>query len=270
MRALNFMVFVSLFALLSCQQNEDIVQSHEEELVQSHEIARPQFIYSHKDSVEGGDIALWFDGRLVATHSSKSQLMHSLKYLRQSFADSQSVYPLLENVLSNRFFLPWEAGQAAVQFDSSTANQVRNHKYIGWNLLAVRLRPDTILMGPDAGDWAVLGFSKSYNPISLADIYRTLPGVLYAEQNALTFAQGTFPMFPGIQSGEMTYVFAQNYISISPTYFYFRYINGKPTYIGQWTGYSAYPQPWASEARMNIDSFAVWHGNWHEVFAQPH
>ena len=42
-----------------------------------------------------------------------------------------------------------------------------------------------------------LGFSKDYNPLSLADIYRTLPGVLYAEQNALTFLMGTFPMFPG-------------------------------------------------------------------------
>ncbi|MGA9408067.1 MAG: hypothetical protein WBW71_13120 [Bacteroidota bacterium] len=262
MRVLNLMLFVSLFALLSCQQNEEIVQSPEEEFVRSPEIARPQFIYSHEDSVEGGDIALWFDGRLVATQYSKSQLMYSLKYLRQSYADSQS----FENVLSNRFLLPWEAGQLAVKFDSSTAIQVRNHKYTGWNLLDVRLRPDTILRAPDALDWAVLGFSKDYNPLSLADIYRTLPGVLYAEQNVLTFLMGTFPMFPGLQSGEMTYVFAQNYNNISPTYLYFRYINGKPTYIGQWMYYSAYPQPWAAEARMNIDSFAVWHG----VFAQPH
>ena len=151
MRVLNLMLFVSLFALLSCQQNEEIVQSPEEEFVRSPEIARPQFIYSHEDSVEGGDIALWFDGRLVATQYSKSQLMYSLKYLRQSYADSQS----FENVLSNRFLLPWEAGQLAVKFDSSTAIQVRNHKYTGWNLLDVRLRPDTILRAPDALDWAV-------------------------------------------------------------------------------------------------------------------
>jgi hypothetical protein len=266
MRALNFMIFVSLFALLSCQQNEEIVQSPEEKFVRSPEIARPQFIYSHEDSVEGGDIALWFDGRLVATQSSKSQLMYSLKYLRQSYADSQS----LGNVLSNRFLLPWEAGQLPVKFDSSTAIQVRNHKYSGWNLLDVSLRPDTILYGPDVLGWGFFGFSKDYNPISLAEIYKTLPGVLVAEPNYLGFTDGTFPMFPGIQSGEMSYVFVENYIIVPGPYFYFRYINGKPTYIGQWTGYSAYSQPWATEARMNIDSFAVWHGNWHGVFAQPH
>ena len=262
MRALNFMIFVSLFALLSCQQNEEIVQSPEEKFVRSPEIARPQFIYSHEDCVEGGDIALWFDGRLVATQSSKSQLMYSLKYLRQSYADSQS----LGNVLSNRFLLPWEAGQLPVKFDSSTAIQVRNHHYIGWNLLEVRLRPDTILRAPDALGWSLLGFVKGYNPISLAGIYRTLPGVLFAEPNGIMFLDGTYPMFPGLQSGEMTYVFAKNYNDISPTYLYFRYINGKPTYMGQWTGYWAYSQSWAAEARMNIDSFSVWHG----VFAQPH
>jgi hypothetical protein len=91
-----------------------------------------------------------------------------------------------------------------------------------------------------------------------------------AKTNYLGFTDGTFPMFPGIQSGEMSYVFVENYIIVPGPYFYFRYINGKPTYIGQWTGYSAYSQPWATEARMNIDSFAVWHGNWHGVFAQPH
>jgi hypothetical protein len=187
--------------------------------------------------------------------------MYSLKYLRQTYTDSQSIDPSLEYVLNNRFLAPWVIGQLSVKFDSSTAIQVRNHQYDGWNLLDAAFRPDTFLQGPDDLGWTFFGFTKRYHPIRLAELYKILPGVLIAEPNYYMFAGGTFPMFPGTQSGEMTYVFVINGGDIHGPYYYFRYINSKPMYIGQWSGFSGSPPSWWIDAKRNIDSFYAWKGN---------
>jgi hypothetical protein len=106
----------------------------------------------------------------------------------------------------------------------------------------------------------LLGFGEPYNPIRLAQIYQTLPGVFNAEPNGIFHAGGDFPIFPGLTENEMTYVFVANYLWAPGPYLYFRYVRGKPIYFGQWSN-SMDPRPtWWSDAKRNVDSFYVWSG----------
>ena len=252
MRTSIFIAVLSTLTFFNCQKHDNPIQvSENTPLV---------FSYSHQDSVEGTNIALWFDGNLLAADSTKSRLMYSLKYLRQTYADSQTVHPSLDSVFLNRFFPPWVIGELSIGFDSTTAIQVRNHQYTGWNSLDIAIRPDTILQAPDLMGDALLGFSEPYNPARLAESYKTLPGVRWAEPNYAGYILGGYPVYPGKFSGEMGYVFLKNYdMEIHGPFYYFQYKNGKPIFVGEWSG-STVSLPWGSAVQESVDSFSVWKG----------
>jgi hypothetical protein len=246
------MILLTGFIFFECNKNENPIQPGAQN--------PPAFTYTHQDSVEGGAIALWFDGNLLAADSTQSRLMYSLKYLRESFLDSQAAYPMLDSVFLNRFHLPWAVGQLGIGFDTASAALIRNHEYTGWSSLDISLRPDTIEYGPDAMGVTFIGFNKPYNPVKLATIYMSLPGVLWAEPDYFGSVSGSFPLYPGINSGEMSYVFQTGYIQpIAGPYFYFQYKNGKPTFIGEWNGWIG-KSPWGHAVQQSVDSFSVWKG----------
>ena len=249
MRTSVFITILSTFIFFNCQKHGNPVQPPENVI--------PSFSYSHDDSVEGSKIALWYDGGLLVSDTTKSRLMCSLKYIRQTFTNPDSQYPAAYYVVVNRFVAPWVIGELSVGFDSLNAIQVRNHQYLGWNTLPVSLRPDSISM-PNNGQIAFLGFNEPYNPVRLAEYYKTLPGVLWAEPNYDFFLSGAFPMYPGMHSGEMSYVFVETFGATIPgPYLYYQFTNGKPTFVGQWSGG---PRPWGSDVQESIDSFSVWKG----------
>lgn len=122
------------------------------------------------------------------------------------------------------------------------------------------MRPDTIIEYPDRLGIALLGFEEQLNPWQLSQIYSTLPGVRFSEPNGYMFAGGTFPVFPGYLNGEMTYLFVQRYSLIPGYYFYFKYHDQEPVFIGQWNPQNQ-PQPnWWGEAEVNIENFDTWNG----------
>jgi len=218
------------------------------------------FMYTAEDTLEGAEFALWLEGKLLATDSTTSRTMRSLKYLRYKYGDSVWIYPSIAKVLGTRFMPPWEIGQLAVRFDSATGRQVKDGLYTGWDSLDASLRPDTILMISRTLTWTVLGFDESYNPIRLSEFYRNLPGVVVAEPSWRGWmAIRTFPMFPGLKDGELSYVLLEDGLLGLP-YLYFRDIHGEPQLIGVWDPQTEQAPSWWTEASENKERFSSWDG----------
>ena len=240
-----------LLVFMNCERRDDIV-SGENNPPNDNRIILD---YSAEDTLEAQKLGLWFSGELLLSDSSFSKMLFSINYLRYVLGDSFSI------LINNRFMAPWQIGVLVVGFDDSTANQIINHQYTGWDSLEEYLRPDTILEYPDPLGIALFGFEEPFNPRQLSKIYENLPGVRFSEPNGYTFAGGTFPIFPGLKNGEMTYLFVQGYSYIPGIYFYFKYINQEPVYVGEWDR-SNQPQPdWWNEAKINIENFSTWDGS---------
>jgi hypothetical protein len=219
---------------------------------------RIDLTFSKADSLEADNMALWFSGSLTTPDSLKYFLLYNLNYLRYYFSDSISIDSNITYDLRRQFHEPWVIGEILVKYNDSAASQILNGTYKGWELLDSSLLPDRGLNQVDELRWAYYRFNKRYNPQLLAHIYMALPGVVTAEPNALAYEWG-FELFPGIANGEMTYLFKRS----GPRYYYFRYINGKPKFIGLWQ-WNMDPQPdWYSMALANIDSFETWNGYRH-------
>ena len=213
--------------------------------------------FSHADSLEARDLALWFTGDLVAPESLVTEYLNDLKNLREAFKDRDDIRANIQNLLANRFLAPWTTNNISVKFDSSTAELVRNSQYNGWNNLDPTIRPDSVST-PDILGWCTVNFLHAFNPWRLSEQYITLPGVLYAEPNGVGFAGGTFPIFPGSIDGEKSFMFVANYIYLAGPYYYFYYQGGIPTYGGIFDRQATSKPFWWDAAKMSIDSFSVW------------
>ena len=246
----KFIIYLLLLIIfMNCERGDNIMSGDTKPSNNN----RIDLDYSLEDTLEAQKLGLWFSGDLLLSDSLFSEMLYSINYLRYVFGDPFTV-------LKNRFMPPWQIGVLLVGFDDSTANQVTNHQYTGWDSLEEYLRPDTIIEYPDRLGIALLGFEEQLNPWQLSKTYSTLPGVRFSEPNGYTFAGGTFPIFPGYLHGEMTYLFVQGYSYIPEYYFYFKYLDQEPVFIGQWNPQSQ-PQPnWWDEAEVNIENFATWNG----------
>lgn len=248
-RILTLIIFLLLLSFPHCKRNDTIIS----EDIQCPDDKGIKLNDSNQDTLEAQKLGLWFSGDLLLSDSIFSEMFYSINHLRNTFGDSFSV-------LSHRFIPPWKIGELSVKFNESTADQVRNHHYTGWNSLKCYLQPDTILKYPSRLGWALLGFEELLNPKPLSEIYSSLPGVIYSEPNGIGFAGGGgFPIYPGYLNGEMTYLFVLD-TYIPQNYFYFKYIDQEAVFIGHWDR-SNQPQPdWWDEAKMNIENFHTWDG----------
>lgn len=212
-------------------------------------------IYSFQDSIEAREFATWYSGELLPSDSLVFKLLYNLNYLRSVYGDSFSVLDTW-----NRFLAPWVIGQLVVRFDSTTASLINNNEYTGWDSIEVTLRPDSVLKYPDRFGIALFGFDEYYNPRRLAEIYETLPGVIWAEPNGIDFdGLSGFPFFPGVSNNELTYLYPF-LPGITHYYLYFKFIGGEPQHIGTWDIINEPEPPWWQEAKKNIDWFNDWDG----------
>jgi len=216
--------------------------------------ARVSLSYSHDDSLEAKDLALWFGGTITPKESLVDQMLYSINYLRYVYRDSTQLFPA--SLFSQRFLAPWRTHYTSIKFDSSTAQLARSNQYSAWNTLPASARPDSV-GDPDVLGWTFAWYVDIRNPWRLCEFYSALPGVLGCEPAGIIFGGGTFPIFPGIQDGEMTFIFVQN--PYFPTaYHYFYYSNGKPIYGGVWK-LSMDPKPaWYQQAKASIDTIYTW------------
>jgi hypothetical protein len=213
-----------------------------------------QLEYSAEDSIEAFELALWYEGNFLPSKTTIKNMLFSINYLRYTFGNTIPV------LYQNRFMPPWKIGQLVVGFDDSTAALVRNHQYDGWNQLEAHLRPDTLLHYPDDLGHALLGFDEPYNPLYLSELYESLPGIEWCEPNGIGFAGGTFPIFPGYIQNAMSFIFVENYSYIPSKYYYFKYIENEPIFVGVNDLSDQINPDWWQEASGNLHQFGTWQG----------
>jgi len=209
--------------------------------------------YSHTDSVEASRMALRLSGDLVAPRALRDTLLYKLYLLRDTFKDSISSDSSIIFDVLHRYITPWMVGELSVHFDDSTASKVRNGTYQGWSLIDSSLRPDAMPWQPDSIFPAIFTFNEEYNPEYLARIYARLPGVTSAEPNFLTFTLFPPVLYPRLINGELSCLFLLP--AINEKNLYFKYIHGKPEFLGTWKFNMTPRPPWYDEAKKNYDSF---------------
>jgi hypothetical protein len=239
-------IFVSMCFLVGCQEHATSPNVP---------LTRVSLSYSHDDSVEAKDLALWFGGTVTPRDSLVDQMLYSLNYLRYVYLDSTQLFPV--SLPSQRFLAPWRTHYTSIKFNSATAQLVRSNQYTAWNTLPASVRPDSV-GDPDILGWTVAWYADIRNPWRICEFYSVLPGVLGCEPDGITSQGGTFPIFPGIQAGEMTFIFVQNPFLLPSAYHYFYYHDGQPIYGGVWR-LSMDPKPaWYQHAKASIDTFYTW------------
>ncbi len=200
---------------------------------------RIELFYSNEDSIEAIGFALVYSGELFASDSLIDELLYGLNYLRYVHRES---IPIVDEV---RMKPLWKIGEIVVGFDSVSAELVRNHQYTGWDSLEVHFHPDTVLRYPNSIGIALHGLNIRLHPKQLSEIYETLPGVQFSEPNYLIWLPHAipFPIIPGILDGEFIYLF-----ELPQHYYYFKYQDGEPVFVGSWNHWYD-PQPdWWDEA----------------------
>lgn len=206
-----------------------------------------QYAYTHDDSIEASDFALWLDAKLTSSSSTRDTLMFMMRHLRESFGDTAAV------LLENRFMLPWAEGQVVVGFSDSAKSEILNGTYNGFDLL-----PEALLSftqeGPDFLGMSLFEYGSPYHPWRLAEYFRQLPGVSFAEANGISFAGGNFPIFAGMTNGETTLLFAEDNFYMPTAIHYFRVINLQPEYIDVWSPL------WIDEPSWWQSVLPVWQG----------
>lgn len=218
---------------------------------------RGHLLYSHADSVEAGEFAVWLSGSLRAPEGLISALLYNLNDLRFVFGDSIRYHDSIRVLTARRFLAPWKVSQLGVRFDSATAQKVGQGQYRGWDSLDDYLRPDSVGRVYQDG-WASIRFKPNLHPRRLAELYRTLSGVIDAEPNYIGFIEWvTFPIFPRINGKNLSYLFTLG--SGSGPVWYFEYVEDVPSYLGRKNPTEADP-PWWPEAMLNTANFSSWDG----------
>ena len=217
---------------------------------------RIQLNYSHADSIEAGNFAVWYSGQNRPSDSLISELLYSLNYLRYAFDDSIR----FQNapVLQQRFLAPWVVSELLLKVDDTTAHKINLGQYDGWNRLDEYLRP----AHHDSADvlgWLDLHFNGFLHPRRLGELYRQLPGVIDWEENLIALGDwSAFPIYPSFDGENWSYLFSAGYGPWSLTDWYFKYAGGVPHYVGVWNPGEPEP-PWWNEVQNGID-FVHWDG----------
>jgi len=219
---------------------------------------RIQLSYSKVDSIEAGEFAVWYSGQNRPSDSLISELLYSLNFLRDRFDKSIRDQDSLPVLRAEPFLPPWEVSAVLIGVDDSAARKINRREYDAWNRFPVYLRPasyDSVRYGT-----VLLRFDGLLHPRRLAELYKTLPGVTYAEPDGFGFATiATFPILPRFDGVDWSYVFTRGR-TIGPIW-YFKYRHGTPHYVGVWNRRDPVP-PWWGEASLNMDEarFVSWDG----------
>lgn len=216
---------------------------------------RIQLPYSHTDSVEAGNFAVWYSGQNRPSDSLISELLYSLGYLRYVFDDSVR----FENatVLQQRFLAPWVVSELLLKVDDTTAGKINLGQYDEWNRFDAYLRP-AYYDSADVLGWLRLRFNGFLHPRRMGELYRQLPGVIDWEENLIAFLDwGGFPIYPRFNGADWSYIFTAPVYGPSPVW-YFKYVRGIPQYVG--VRNPGDPEPsWWNEVQ-SFPNFVNWDG----------
>lgn len=207
--------------------------------------------YTQQDSLEAYDFALWYDATLTPSLARIDTLLYVLAHLRASFGDSTEV------LNENRFMLPWIAGQVLVGFSDSARVEIINNTYTGFELLPDHLH-NYVQDGPDQLGASLFEYDSLYHPWRLAEYFRQLPGVQFAEPNGIMFSGGTFPISAGYSNEELTLLFVENYSYLPSAIHYYRIQGLQPELIGVWSPLWVDTPDWWESVLPVWQGFSTW------------
>jgi hypothetical protein len=219
---------------------------------------RIQLNYSKADSSEAKEFALWLSGKLQPADSLVSELLYNLNYIRYRFGDSIRYQDSILILRTRQFMAPWLPSMIYVKFDDSAALKVNNGEYHEWVRLPEYIRPKGNIHLSYGG--IDLRFSGYFHPRRLAELYKTLPGVIGVSIESWMFVGGpNYPIYPRKVGNDITYLFTVGQYGFLGHCWYFKYVNGVLYYIGDWKPTDPEPS-WWSEARYNAWYFDTWDG----------
>jgi hypothetical protein len=193
-------------------------------------------------------ISLCLSGELEAPEKLSQRVLNELAAIRSTYSDE------FEPITGLVFTAPWLVSCLIVGFDSSSAAQVARGEYHAWDDLNRRYHVSRIDTHAIKFRAVTLYFELVLHPRRLAERYRILPGVSYAEPNGLI---GDFPnVYPRKANGHMTYLFryAQGDCPsgcIYSEYWYFVFSGNLPVFVGHWIPYEESQPDWWDEAGLN-------------------
>jgi hypothetical protein len=206
--------------------------------------------FSPKENEEAELVALCLSEELVAPDSLYHRILNDLEAIRADFGD------MFEAVNGIGFRPPWMVSYLSMAFDESAAQLIAAGEYDAWDQLNEYYHVTDIKIG---GHGLVsLVFDGRLNPYRLAEQYRLLPGVLYAEPN-FRDGDGSNVYARQIDLG-FSYLFryARGDCPAGCTYneyWYFVCEGGGPVFIGHWV-FRSQPEPdWWQEARLNREHY---------------
>ena len=206
-----------------------------------------------EDYKEAELIALCLSGELVAPNNLYNQVLEDLADIRSTYGDS------FGSIQRIRFRSPWVAGNLIISFDSSAAQMVADGEYHAWNQLNEQFQVTDIDTSSIKYQWVLLTFNDRYHPRRVAEEYKDLPGVRYAEPNGI---MGDFSnIYPKESLRGITYLFREGSGDcpsgcIFNLYWYFVPEWNRPMLRGYWDPQQESKEPyWWNEAKKNIESY---------------
>ncbi len=220
---------------------------------------RVHLSYSHADSVEAGELACWYSATIRPSDSLISEVLYSLNYLRYVFDDSLKFHDSVSVLRQWRFLAPFRISQIIIECDDATTQAIFKGTYHAWTGLDSFLRPVEYRL-LDSSGFFLLKFDGFSHPLRLVRIFRSLPGIIYGEPNYVLFAGwSTFPIYPWYDGKNWSYVFCPG--DARGPYWYLKYNDGMPEFIGSLLPGDSLPEPWWwEEARVNISQLYGWDG----------
>ncbi len=206
-----------------------------------------------EDYVEAELVALCLSGELIAPDDLSSQVLGDLAEIRSIYIEKYSSFSRI------RFEPPWIPSCLIISFDSATAQQVANDEYHSWDQLNESYEVINIDTSSIRNDWVVLNFRDRLHPRRLAEIYGTLPGVIYAEPDF--WGGDSSRVYPRQTYRGITYLFYEGWGDcpagcINKIYWYFGIGYNRPAFIGYWNPQEDPREPdWWRAAKQNIEVF---------------
>ncbi len=207
-----------------------------------------------KGNVDADVMALCLSGELTAPDDLYDQLDRDLQFLRSTYGGT---VPKINQI---SFRPPWVVSCLLIAFTDASAVLVSQGTYHAWDQLNERYHLKNIdAQSIATSKMAVLNFDGRLHPRRLAELYKGLPGVLYAEPNGVI---GDGPnIYPRKTELGISYLLRDAWgdcpagcMHAELWYFSRRLVLTPPALIGQWLSVpGAGPVPlWFAEARKNV------------------
>lgn len=216
---------------------------------------KPAVWNTPRENKEAEEAALWLSDCLIAHENLYDAILRDLASIRAKYGESIPQVKIT-------FMPPWRSDQLIVGITDDAKQQIRAGKYHDLDYLNSMFQLvsiDTSLFRYTSV--IVPTFEGRYNPKRLAEIYKTVPSVTYAEPNG--FGGDWSNVYPWLLPEGLSYLFREGEGDcpsgcIHNCYWYFRVPPSGIEYIGTWCPPSGLgnPEPeWWWEAKQGMIRF---------------